>query len=101
MTDIMTFVTTVENEERHIAEKLLQLRTSLGIPLEQLAAILGIHPTELMQYEHAIIPISASLLVLAAIALGVEYDYFYQESTSPLPHLHPEKDYYTPAPQLV
>jgi len=69
-------------EDRRIAARLLHLRCSLGVSVVQLAGALDISTEKLEQYEHAQVPIPASLLALASLALGVEFDYFYQESAS-------------------
>lgn len=74
--------TDMGHEDRRIAARLLHLRCSLTITSSQLADVLGISVNELEQYEQAHIPIPASLLALASLALGVEFDYFYQESAS-------------------
>ncbi len=70
----------IDIEERRIAARLLHLRSSFEISQEQLAYALDIGVEELSSYENAKVAIPASLLALASIALGVEYDYFYEES---------------------
>ncbi len=70
------------NEQR-IAARLLHLRQTLEIKRSDLAYALDIEEDELKSYELGFSPIPASILALSAIALGVNFDYFYncQEET--------------------
>ena len=72
----------IDHEDRRIAARLLHLRSSLDIIPHQLADALNITTDELRDYEQAYRPIPASLLALASLALGVDFDYFYQETPS-------------------
>lgn len=80
----------VDFNERHIIEKLIQLRNYFGISLSQLADLLNITPSELYRYESFQAPIPASLLALTAAFLGVPFDYFYRSNTLLDYHMQPK-----------
>lgn len=67
----------IEREERLIASRLFKVRTQLGIEREDLAAMVGVDDHELRDFEFGITPVPASTLLMLALAMGIEIQYFF------------------------
>ncbi len=77
-----SFDEALSQDEKRISARLLHLRHCLNISIEQLAYALEIEEEELIRYENGKEAIPASIIVLAAIALGVKPNYFYGQATN-------------------
>lgn len=69
----------VDQEEQNIAERLLKLRTRLGIERDQLALAVGLREADLFAYENVVEPIPASTLAMIAAVIGIDIDYFFSD----------------------
>src|SRR3954452_2440726 len=68
----------VQDVDRHIAARLRERRTMLGLTSQQVAGMLGITYQQLYKYEKGVNRISAGRLYAMARALGVDIGYFYE-----------------------
>ena len=64
--------------DHHIAARMRERRTTLGLTLQQVAGMLGITYQQLYKYEKGVNRISAGRLHALARALGVDIGYFYE-----------------------
>jgi transcriptional regulator with XRE-family HTH domain len=64
--------------DHHIAARMRERRTMLGLTLQQVAGMLGITYQQLYKYEKGVNRISAGRLHALARALGVDIGYFYE-----------------------
>ena len=64
--------------DRHIAARMRERRTTLGLTLQQVAGMLGITYQQLYKYEKCANRISVGRLYALARALGVDVGYFYE-----------------------
>jgi transcriptional regulator with XRE-family HTH domain len=64
--------------DHHIATRLRERRTMLGLTQQQVAGMLGITYQQLYKYEKGVNRISAGRLHALARALGVDVGYFYE-----------------------
>jgi len=67
-----------QSVDRHIAARLRERRTMLGLTLQQVAGMLGITYQQLYKYEKGVNRLSAGRLHALARALGVDIGYFYE-----------------------
>jgi transcriptional regulator with XRE-family HTH domain len=67
-----------QSVDRHIAARLRERRTMLGLTLQQVAGRLGITYQQLYKYEKGVNRLSAGRLHALARALGVDVGYFYE-----------------------
>ena len=63
--------------DAHVGARIRMRRVMLGLPLRQMAEVLGVSRQQLVKYERAKDRISASRLYLVASTLGVPMDYFF------------------------
>lgn len=82
MTKVNNVEQFVAKNDSAIANKLYRIRNLIGIEREILASALEISVSELENYEQAIEAIPASTLVLIALKLGVNINYFYEDESS-------------------
>ena len=68
----------VQDLDHHIAARLRQRRTMLGLTQQQVAEMVGITYQQAHKYEKGVNRISAGRLHALARALGVEPGYFYE-----------------------
>ena len=64
--------------DHHIAARVRERRTVLGLTSQQVAEVLGITYQQLYKYEKGVNRISAGRLHALARALGVDIGYFYE-----------------------
>jgi transcriptional regulator with XRE-family HTH domain len=64
--------------DHHIAARMRERRTTLGLTSQQVAGMLGITYQQLYKYEKGVNRISAGRLHALARALGVDIGYFYE-----------------------
>ena len=64
--------------DHHIAARMRERRTVLGLTSQQVAEVLGITYQQLYKYEKGVNRISAGRLHALARALGVDIGYFYE-----------------------
>ena len=64
--------------DHHIAARVRERRTMLGLTSQQVAEVLGITYQQLYKYEKGVNRISAGRLHALARALGVDVGYFYE-----------------------
>ena len=64
--------------DHHIAARMRERRTTLGLTSQQVAELLGITYQQLYKYEKGVNRISAGRLHALARALGVDVGYFYE-----------------------
>jgi transcriptional regulator with XRE-family HTH domain len=64
--------------DHHIAARMRERRTMLGLTSQQVAGMLGITYQQLYKYEKGVNRISAGRLHALARALGVDIGYFYE-----------------------
>jgi transcriptional regulator with XRE-family HTH domain len=64
--------------DHHIAARMRERRTMLGLTSQQVAEVLGITYQQLYKYEKGVNRISAGRLHALARALGVDIGYFYE-----------------------
>ena len=64
--------------DHHVAARLRERRTMLGLTLQQVAGLLGITYQQLYKYEKGVTQISVGRLHAMARALGVDIGYFYE-----------------------
>ena len=67
-----------QSVDRHIAARMRERRTMLGLTLQQVAGLLGITYQQLYKYEKGVNRISAGRLLAFARALGVEPAHFFE-----------------------
>ena len=67
-----------QSVDRHIAARMRERRTTLGLTLQQVAGMLGITYQQLYKYEKGVNRISVGRLYAMARALGVDIGYFYE-----------------------
>ena len=67
-----------QSVDRHIAARMRERRTMLGLTQQQVAEVLGITYQQLYKYEKGVNRISAGRLHALARALGVDIGYFYE-----------------------
>jgi transcriptional regulator with XRE-family HTH domain len=67
-----------QSVDRHIAARLRERRTMLGLTLQQVAGRLGITYQQLYKYEKGVNRLSVGRLHALARALGVDVGYFYE-----------------------
>ena len=68
----------VQGIDHHIAARIRERRTTLGLTLQQVAGMLGITYQQLYKYEKGVNRISVGRLHALARALGVDVGYFYE-----------------------
>lgn len=69
----------IDQEEKNIAERLLRLRTRLGIERDQLALAIGVKELDLFSYENSVQAVPASTLAMIAAVVGIDIDYFFSD----------------------
>jgi transcriptional regulator with XRE-family HTH domain len=69
----------VDQEERNIAERLLRLRTRLGIERDQLALAIGLQEADIFAFENAVDAIPASTLAMISAVVGIDINYFFSD----------------------
>jgi transcriptional regulator with XRE-family HTH domain len=70
--------TLAQGIDHHIAARMRERRTTLGLTSQQVAGMLGITYQQLYKYEKGVNRISAGRLHALARALGVDVGYFYE-----------------------
>jgi transcriptional regulator with XRE-family HTH domain len=70
--------TLAQGIDHHIAARMRERRTMLGLTSRQVAGMLGITYQQLYKYEKGVNRISAGRLHALARALGVDIGYFYE-----------------------
>ena len=68
----------IQGIDHHIAARMRERRTMLGLTSQQVAELLGITYQQLYKYEKGVNRISAGRLHALARALGVDIGYFYE-----------------------
>jgi transcriptional regulator with XRE-family HTH domain len=68
----------IENVDKHIGAKILELRLSRGMSRQQLASMIGVSHQQTQKYEKGVNRISASRLYIIAQALGQNVKVFYE-----------------------
>jgi transcriptional regulator with XRE-family HTH domain len=68
----------IQGIDHHIAARMRERRTTLGLTSQQVAEVLGITYQQLHRYERGVNRISAGRLHALARALGVDIGYFYE-----------------------
>ena len=67
-----------QSVDRHVAARLRERRTMLGLTLQQVAGMLGVTYQQLYKYEKGVTQISVGRLHAMARALGVDVGYLYE-----------------------
>jgi transcriptional regulator with XRE-family HTH domain len=65
--------------DKHMGNKIFQLRLGMGLSRQQLAEIIGVTHQQLQKYEKGINRISVGRLALISNALDKEIKYFYED----------------------
>lgn len=65
--------------DKHMGNKIFQLRLGMGLSRQQLAEIIGVTHQQLQKYEKGINRISVGRLALISKALDKEIKYFYED----------------------
>ncbi len=70
---------TIKNVNKHIGNKIYDLRLGLGMSRKELAKKINVSGQQLQKYETGANQMSAGRLILAAKVLGKDVNYFYKD----------------------
>ncbi len=69
----------ISQVDKHMGNKIFQLRLGMGLSRQQLAEIIGVTHQQLQKYEKGVNRISVGRLALIAKALDKDIKYFYSD----------------------